>query len=109
MATQYDPTIFGYQNFFSALLTSDITSGSLTIAVDRVPSATSGILVVDPDSATNREVIFYTSKGASNVVCPSDGRGWAGTSATAHLTVHDGYYGRCCLILYWACERYTIH
>ena len=86
MATQYDPTIFGYQNFFSALLTSDITSGSLTIAVDTVPSATSGILVVDPDSATNREVIFYTSKGASNIVCPSDGRGWAGSTATSHLT-----------------------
>jgi hypothetical protein len=86
MATQLDPTIFDYQNFYSALLTADITAGSLTIALDTVPSATSGILVIDPDSSTSREVILYTSKGVSNVVCPSDGRGWDGSTATSHLT-----------------------
>lgn len=86
MATQYDPTAFGYQNFYSALLTADITSGSLTISLDSVPSPSAGILVIDPDSATNREVILFTSKGTSTVTCPSDGRGWAGTTATAHLT-----------------------
>jgi len=86
MATQYDPTTFGWQNFYSAVLQSDITSGSLTLTLDTVPSSTSGILVIEPDSATNREVIFYTSKGASTITCPSDGRGWGGTTAVAHLT-----------------------
>lgn len=86
MATQLDPTIFGYQNFYSATLTADITSGSLTISLDTVPSPTSGILVIDPDSTTGREVILYTSKGASTITCPSDGRGWGGSTAAAHLT-----------------------
>lgn len=86
MATQKDPTIFGFQNFYSGLLTADITSGSLTISLDTVPSPSSGILVIDPDSTTGREVILYTSKGASTITCPSDGRGWAGSTASAHLT-----------------------
>lgn len=86
MASRLNPTNFGYQNFYSALLTSDITSGTLTISLDTVPTPTSGILVIDPNSATNREVILYTSKGASTIVCPSDGRGYSGTSAVAHLT-----------------------
>jgi len=86
MATQYDPTIFGYQNFYSAVLTADITSGSLTISLDTVPSPTAGILIIEPDSTTSREIILYTSKGASTVTCPSDGRGWGGSSAASHLT-----------------------
>jgi hypothetical protein len=86
MATLLDPTTFGYQNFYSATLTSDITAGTLTIPLDTVPTPTSGILVIDPDSATSREVILYTSKGVSNVVCPSDGRGWDSSVATSHLS-----------------------
>lgn len=86
MATQLDPTTFGYQNFYSALLTGDITSATLVIGLDTVPSPTSGILVIDPDSTTAREVILYTSKGASTITCPSDGRGWDSTTAAAHLT-----------------------
>lgn len=86
MATRLNPTNFGYQNFYSATLTADITSGSLTISLDTVPSPTSGILVIDPDSTTGREVILYTSKGASTITCPSDGRGWGGSTAAAHLT-----------------------
>lgn len=86
MATQLDPTIFGYQNFYSALLTADITSGSLTISLDTVPSPSAGILIIDPDSTTGREIVLYTSKGASTITCPSDGRGWGGSTAAAHLT-----------------------
>ena len=86
MATQYDPTTFGYQNFYSALLTADITSGTLSISLDTVPTPSAGILIIDPDSSTSREIIFYTSKGASTVTCPSDGRGWGGSTAAAHLT-----------------------
>lgn len=86
MPTQKDPSTFGYQNFFSTTLTGDITSGTLTIGLATVPSPTSGILVIEPDSTSSREVILYTSKGASTVTCPSDGRGWAGSTAAAHLT-----------------------
>lgn len=86
MPTQKDPTTFGYQNFYSTTLTGDITSGTLTIGLATVPTPTSGILVIEPDSTSSREIIFYTSKGVSTVTCPSDGRGWSGTSAAAHLT-----------------------
>lgn len=86
MATQKDPTTFGYQNFYSTTLTGDITSGTLTIGLATVPTPTSGILVIEPDSTSAREIILYTSKGASTITCPSDGRGWSGTSASAHLT-----------------------
>ena len=80
-----NPTNFGYQNFYSATLTGDITAGTLTIGVDTVPTPTSGILVIEPDSTTAREVILYTSKGASTITCPSDGRGFSGSTAGAHL------------------------
>lgn len=86
MPTQKDPTTFGYQNFYSTTLTGDITSGTLTIGLATVPSPTAGILVIEPDSTSSREVILYTSKGASTITCPADGRGWAGSTAAAHLT-----------------------
>ena len=86
MATRLNPSNFGYQNFYSTTLTSDITSGTLTIGLDTVPSPSAGILIIDPDSTTGREVILYTSKGASTVTCPSDGRGYSGSTAAAHLT-----------------------
>lgn len=86
MATRLNPTNFGYQNFFSTTLTGDITAGTLTIGLATVPTPTSGILIIEPDSTSSREVIVYTSKGASTITCPSDGRGYSGTSAAAHLT-----------------------
>lgn len=86
MATRLNPTNFGYQNFYSTTLTGDITAGDLTIGLTTVPSPTSGILVIEPDSTTSREVIVYTSKGASTITCPSDGRGYSGTTAADHLT-----------------------
>lgn len=78
----------GFQNFFQATLTSDITSSSTDIPLDSIPNSTEGFLVIDPDSTTGREVIFYTSKTALKVVCPSvaDGRGQDDTTAGAHLT-----------------------
>lgn len=86
MATRLNPTNFGYQNFYSAVLTADMTSVVLTASLDTVPTPTSGILVIDPDSTTSREVVLYTSKGASTVTFPSDGRGFSGSTAAAHLT-----------------------
>lgn len=86
MTTRLNPTNFGYQNFFSTTLTGDITSGTLSIGLATVPTPSSGILIIEPDSTSSREVIVYTSKGASTVTCPADGRGYSGTSAAAHLT-----------------------
>jgi len=86
MATRLNPSNFGYQNFYSSTLTGDITSGTLTIGLATVPTPTSGILIIEPDSTSNREVIVYTSKGASTITCPSDGRGYSGTTPAAHLT-----------------------
>ena len=86
MPTRLNPSNFGYQNFYSSTLTGDITSGTLTIGLATVPTPSSGILIIEPDSTSSREVIVYTSKGASTVTCPSDGRGYSGTSASAHLT-----------------------
>lgn len=81
-------TGLGFQNFFSATLTSDITSSSTDIPMDSIPNSSQGFLVIDPDSTTNREVIFYTSKTALKVTCPSaaDGRGQDDTSAVAHTS-----------------------
>lgn len=78
----------GFQNFFQATLTGDITASSTDILMDNIPNASQGFLVIEPDSATNREVIFYNSKTALKVVCPSaaDGRGQDDTTAVAHST-----------------------
>lgn len=85
MATRLSTATFGYQNFFSATLSADITSGTTVIGLSTVPTPTAGILVIEPDSTTNREVVLYTSKGASTVTAPSDGRGYSGSTAVAHL------------------------
>lgn len=81
-------TDLGFQNFFQATLTGDITASSVDILMDNIPNASQGFLVIEPDSSTNREVIFYTSKTALKVVCPSaaDGRGQDDTTAVAHST-----------------------
>lgn len=77
-----------FQNFFSAVLTSDITAVSTDIPLDNVPNGSEGFLVIEPDSTTKREVIYYNSKTAVKVVCPSaaDGRGQDDTTATTHST-----------------------
>lgn len=75
----------GLENFFTTTLSSSLTDSGLTISLNAVPTATEGYLVIDPDNASKREVIYYTSKGASSVTVPaSGGRGADGTSAVAH-------------------------
>lgn len=87
MAATPTPDI-GFQNFFQATLTGDITASSTDILMDNIPNASQGFLVIEPDSTSNREVIFYTSKTALKVVCPSaaDGRGQDDTTAVSHST-----------------------
>ena len=75
---------FDFQNFYSATITSDILSSTLTIPLSSAPTPTEGVLVINPDGATP-EVIFYTSKGASSVTCPADGRGWDSSTPQSWL------------------------
>lgn len=74
-----------YQNFYSSTLSSTITAADTTIYLDTLPTPSEGYLVIEPDSSANREIIYYTSKGANFVTVPtSGGRGVGGTSAVAH-------------------------
>lgn len=76
----------GFQNYFSTTLTSGITASDTTIYLNSLPTPSEGYLVIEPDSATNREIIYYTSKGANFVTLPSAGagRGVGGTTAISH-------------------------
>lgn len=74
------------QNFFSTVLSSTITATDTTIYLNTLPTPSEGYLVIEPDSDTAREIIYYTSKGANYVTCPdvATGRGVGGTTATSH-------------------------
>lgn len=77
---------FGYDSFFSTTLSSAITSTDTTIPLVAAPTAQEGVLVIEPNSSTNREIIYYTSVSGNSVVLPSvgAGRGQEGTTAMAH-------------------------
>jgi hypothetical protein len=76
----------GFQNFFTTTLASGITASDTTIYLNSLPTPSEGYLVIEPDSSTNKEIIYYTSKGANFVTLPSvaAGRGVGGTSAVSH-------------------------
>lgn len=77
---------FGWDSFFSTTTTSAITSTSTTIPLASAPTATEGVLVLEPNSSTNREIIYYTGVSGNSVTLPSvgAGRGQEGTTAVAH-------------------------
>lgn len=74
------------ENFYTAYLTADCTAGDTDIFLDIVPANSEGTLVIDPDSTTNREIIYYNSKTATKVTCPANGRGYDNSTASAHTT-----------------------
>jgi hypothetical protein len=80
--------MIGYQNFFSTELSSGITATDTTIPLNVLPDVSQGFLVLEPDSSGNREIIYYTSKSSTAVICPdvATGRGVGGTSARSHNT-----------------------
>lgn len=88
MADATPTTALGFDNFYQGTLTGDITASSTDILIDTIPTASEGFLVIEPDSTTAREIIYYNSKTALKVVCPSAalGRGQGGTTAGAHST-----------------------
>lgn len=80
-------TSLGFDNFINTTLSSDINDTDTDIPLDSVPTASEGFLVIEPSSADNREVIYYTSKTSIKVVCPSgagNGRGYDGTTGVSH-------------------------
>lgn len=81
-------TNFDYDNFFSAKLTAPMTASDTDVFLDAIPTPSEGVLVIDWDVADSREIIFYNSKTASKVTCPSvaNGRGFDDTVATTHLS-----------------------
>ena len=79
-------TALGFDNFYTSTLSAGITASDTTVYLNALPTATEGYLVIEPDSSTQREIIYYTSKGANFVTLPSAaaGRGVGATTAQSH-------------------------
>lgn len=93
MSTLYYP-----EGFFVTTLSSDITSSTSTIPLTAVPARiTTGYAVIEPSSATKREVIFFTSVGVSSITTADDstdasdatGRGCLGSITQGAATTHS--------------------
>jgi hypothetical protein len=75
-----------YQNKFATTLSSGVTATDTTIPLTNLPTPSEGYLILEPDSSTAWEEIYYTSKTGSAVVVPSvaAGRGVGGSTAASH-------------------------
>lgn len=85
------------EGFISTTLTTDINASTTVIPLDDLPvRVTSGYLVIEPLSSTKREVVFFTSVGASSVTAADDttdgndatGRGCLGSITVGANTTH---------------------
>lgn len=86
MATELLTSAWEPENFFETTLSADCTDSDTDIFLTGVPTNTEGTLIIDPESATDREIIYYSSKTATKVTCPANGRGYDNTTAVAHLS-----------------------
>lgn len=86
MSTVGTTSALGWDNKFTTTLSSGITATDTTIPLNNLPNASQGFLVIEPDSSSAWEEIFYTSKTGSAVICPSvaNGRGAGGSTAASH-------------------------
>lgn len=78
----------GYQSFYQAELTANISETDTTIPLNVVPTVDEGFLVIESTVPSKREIIYFTSKTSNSVVVPSgagNGRGYDGTTAVTHL------------------------
>lgn len=73
-----------FENFYESTLSGPITDTDLVIPINTPPTVTEGWLLLDYDVPSKREFIYYTSRDATTVTCPADGRGKDGTTAIAH-------------------------
>jgi len=92
MSTLYYP-----EGFFVTTLSSDLTATASSIPLTAVPARiTVGYMVIEPSSATKREVVYFTSVGATSVTTGDDptdasdatGRGCLGSVTLGGATVH---------------------
>lgn len=86
------------EGFFVTTLAGDLTATASTISLTALPvRITKGYMVIEPSSATKREVIHFTSVGVSSVTAADDptdatdatGRGCLGSVALGGVTTHD--------------------
>lgn len=86
------------EGFFVTTLAADLTATASTISLTALPTRiTKGYMVIEPSSATKREVIHFTSVGVSSVTSADDttdatdatGRGCLGSVALGGVTAHD--------------------
>lgn len=86
MATELLSSTWQAQNFFETTLSADCTDSDTDIFLTSVPDFSEGTLVIDPDSVTGREIIYYSSKTTTKVTCPANGRGYDNSTAGAHTS-----------------------
>lgn len=90
--------IYTTEGYYTTTLSSDINSSTTTIPLTAVPArVTTGYMVIEPESATKREVIHFTSVGVSSVTSADDttdasdasGRGCIGSITVGANTTHS--------------------
>jgi len=86
--TQTATSAIGWQNKYTSTLSASINASDTTIPLVSVPTPTEGFLVIEPDSSTAFECIYYTSKTGAAVICPSAaaGRGQDDSTAASHTS-----------------------
>lgn len=84
MSTELLTENFSPENFYQSQLSADLSASATEVFLDVVPVGTEGTLVIDPESPTNREIIYFNSKGTTKVICPANGRGYDNSTATSH-------------------------
>lgn len=75
------------QDLFSTTLSASVSTSDTVINLTSVPTGSEGFLTIFSSAGVPTEIIYYNSKGASTVTCPSatagSGRGMGGTTVTA--------------------------
>lgn len=86
------------EGFFTTTLSADLTTSASTISLVAVPTRiTKGYAVIEPGSATLREVVHFTSVGATSITTADDttdagdatGRGCIGSVTVGANTAHS--------------------
>lgn len=86
------------EGFFTTTLSADLTTSASTISLVAVPTRiTKGYAVIEPGSATLREVVHFTSVGATSITTADDttdagdatGRGCIGSVTVGANTPHS--------------------
>lgn len=75
------------QNFYSTALTSDIVgTGDTSFTVTVAPTFTSGFLVISPNNASLREIVYFHNVVGNTVSVRAENRWQGGTTARAHTS-----------------------